>query len=147
MRVFRTRLTDSRWQNWNTHVQESERFDIYRQINPHHCVPGYITANMDSHLKHIVTRFRLGISEINIHQLRYKQFTNRRLICPMCKNAQETECHFVLCCPAFDTLRKDLLPKKFYRQPSLFKLVLLMSSTQEEVVKRFPIFFGIKQSS
>ena len=40
---------------------------------------------------------------------RYKRHTDNDLICPLCRVAQETELHFVLCCPVLRTL-EPLLP-------------------------------------
>ena len=47
------------------------------------------------HLKFIMTRFRLGISDIFVHYYRHKRHIDNDLICPLCRVAQETELHFV----------------------------------------------------
>ena len=87
-----------------------------------------------------MTRFRLGISDLSVHRYRYKQHTEQDLLCPLCHDALETEVHFVLCCPALDSLREQLIPVKYYRYPSAFRLILLMSSTQENITKQFTIY-------
>ena len=140
MRELRSRLIDSRWQVWDAHVQDSERFNLYRQFNSLHCVPAYITMKMDRHLKFIMTRFRFGISDILVHRLRYKNATALDLICPLCNNDCETDIHLVFHCPALADLRNQFIPSKFYNHPSLFKLVMLMSSTHEFTVKQFAIY-------
>ena len=58
---------------------------------------------------------------------RYKRHTDNELICPLCRVAQETELHFVLCCPVLSALRVQFIPSKFYRFPSLFRLSLLLA--------------------
>jgi hypothetical protein len=140
IRMLRARLIDCRWQNWSSHIQDSDRFYVYKQFNSLHCVPTYLSMNIDKYLKSIMTKFRFGISDIAAHYLRYRQHCDRDLICPLCKKAQETEVHFVLCCPALVDLRNDFIPRKFHSQAYLFKLILLMASCQEEVVKRFTIY-------
>ena len=50
------------------HVQTSDRFSMYRNFNSiWHCTKTYITMNMDRHLKCIMTKFRLGVSELSVH--------------------------------------------------------------------------------
>ena len=62
---FRERLIDCRWQDWEDHVQTSDRFSMYRNFNSIlHCTKTYITMNMDRRLKRIMTKFRFGVSEL-----------------------------------------------------------------------------------
>ena len=57
IRSFRERLIDCTWQDWEDHVQTSDRFSMYRSFNSIlHCTKTYITMNMDRHLKHIMTK-------------------------------------------------------------------------------------------
>ena len=42
------------------------------------------------------------------------------------------EVHFVLCCPAFDDLRTQSIPLKYFRHPNLFRLGLLLA-TQKKI--------------
>jgi hypothetical protein len=88
----------------------------------------------------VTTRFRLGISELAVHHYRYRVFNNVDLLCPLCKETEENEMHFVLCCPALIHIREKYIKAKYYRQPSLFKLKLLMSSASGEVVRSFSLF-------
>ena len=140
LRDLRCRLVDSRWQDWDAHIHDSNRFDLYRQFNSSHSIPTYITMKMDRHLKFMIARFRLGLSEIAVHRFRYKTVSEEVLVCPLCKDACDTELHFVFECPAFDDLRNLFIPSKYRNRPSLFKMVLLMSSTQEAIVKHFAIY-------
>ena len=65
IRAFRERLTDCRWQDWEDHVETSDRFIMYRNFNSIlHCTKTYITMNMDRRLKRIMTKFRFGVSEL-----------------------------------------------------------------------------------
>ena len=140
LRDLRKRLLDSRWQDWDSHIIESSRFEMYRQFNSLHCVPTYIIMKMDRHLKFIMTKFRFGISDISVHRLRYKDVSSLELICPLCNGAPETDVHFVFNCPALDEIRNKFIPLKYRNHPSLFRLVLLMSSTHEVIVKQFAIY-------
>eukprot|EP00745_Piridium_sociabile_P023105 TRINITY_DN35980_c0_g1_i11.p1 TRINITY_DN35980_c0_g1~~TRINITY_DN35980_c0_g1_i11.p1 ORF type:complete len:144 (-),score=3.67 TRINITY_DN35980_c0_g1_i11:64-438(-) len=111
---------------------------MYRRYCSVHDVKPYLMQNMECHLKYVTTRFRLGISDLTVHHFRYRD--NVDLLCPLCKENTEDELHFVLCCPALSTIREKFIPPKYYREPCLFKLCLLMSSTRHADVRNLSIF-------
>ena len=96
--------------------------------------------NIDRHLKFIMTKFRLGISDIAVHHCRYKRQTDKNLIFPSFRAAQETELHFALCCPVLRILRAQFIPLKFYKFPMLFLLSLLLASTNENIVRNLSVY-------
>ncbi len=96
--------------------------------------------NMDRHLKCIMTKFRLGVSELSVHYYRYRNHTEENLICPFCKEMKEDEVHFVLCCPVLDDLRKQYIPPKFCKNPCCFRLSLLLASTNQEIIRKLSLF-------
>ena len=140
LRTFRDRLIELRWQTWNIHVQDSTRFEFYRMFSHTHGIPPYMSIQMDRHLKRIMTKFRFGVSDIYVHSNRYKHVTRLANICPLCSEMQEDEVHFMLCCPVLQNLRETFIAPKYWRQPCLFKLVLLLSSTNVDVVKCTAIY-------
>ena len=103
-------------------------------------VPIYLSINMNKQLKRTMTKVRFGISDLFVHHFRYRKCNEQNCVCPLCKDAKETEVHFVLCCPALSDLRNQLIPRKYYRNPSLFHLILLMASTNETTVKKFAVY-------
>ena len=100
----------------------------------------YLKLNIDRHLKFIMTRSRLGISNIAVHYYRYKRHTNNDLFCPLCEEAQEKELHFVLCCPMLSDLREQFIPAKFNKFPGLFRLSLLLASNNESIVRNLSVY-------
>ena len=108
----------------------------------------YLKMNNDRHLKFIMTRFQLVISDIFVHHYNdtigfiFCLFfvTDNDLICPLCRVAQETELHAVLCCPVLRTLRAQFILSKFYKYPSLFRLSLLLLSTNENIVRNLSVY-------
>ena len=88
------------------------------------------------HLKIVTAKFRMGISDIALHFYRYKKHTELDLICPLCKNANEDDLHFLLCCPVLNNLRERYIPLKFYRNPCQFRASLLLASENETIVKK-----------
>ena len=91
LHAFRERLIVCRWQEWHSHVETSDRFNIYRTFCTVHDTKTYLKMNTDRHLKFIMKRFRLGISDIAVHHCQYKRQTDKDLICPLCRVAQKTD--------------------------------------------------------
>ena len=60
--------------------------------------------------------------------------------CPLCKSANEDEVHFVLCCPAFDDLRTQSIPLKYFRHPNLFRLGLLLATQNENILRNLCVY-------
>ena len=140
LRVLKSRLIDCSWQRWQEHVENSERFSMYRSFGLSHNMHQYIRQDMDRHLKCVMTKFRFGISNLTVHFYRYRSHTVRDLICPMCKESIENEVHFVLCCPFLLELRRKLIPPKFFSNPSAFRFTLLMSRKNDNIIKNLSIY-------
>ena len=121
--AFRERLIDCR-QNWEDHVQTSDRFSMYRNFNGiSHCTKTYITMNMDIHLKCIMTKFRFRVSELSVYYYRYRNHIEKHLKCPLCKEIKKDELHFTLCCPMLDDIRKQFIPPSSVNILALLGLV------------------------
>ena len=136
--VLRERMIDCRWQKWEGHVRESERFSTYYGFNGFtHERKLYLRLDLNRHIKNVVVKFRFGISELFVHQYRYRNVNNITisLVCPLCRDATENEVHFILCCPSLMKLRQKLIHVKYYKNPNLNHLNLLLASNQEETVR------------
>jgi hypothetical protein len=140
IRVFRERLILCRWQEWEFHVNNSDRFSVYTTFCTSADVKTYLLLNIDKHLKYVMSRFRLGISEIAEHYYRYRKHNQSDLLCQLCKKEKENEMHFVLCCHVLQDLRVRYIPSKCYNFPSMFKLALLLASTHEQTIKNVAIY-------
>eukprot|EP00745_Piridium_sociabile_P016921 TRINITY_DN25249_c0_g1_i2.p1 TRINITY_DN25249_c0_g1~~TRINITY_DN25249_c0_g1_i2.p1 ORF type:complete len:276 (+),score=3.13 TRINITY_DN25249_c0_g1_i2:81-830(+) len=132
---FRQRLIDCRWQDWGNHVSNSERFSLFKLLKTNHFIEPYLLMNnMNRFVRRTLTKLRFGISDITIHRQRYNSFSAQTMLCPLCSTAKEDEVHFVFCCPVFDDLRHKYIPLKYYRNPVLFRLALLLSSKNETII-------------
>ena len=133
LKSLKERLVDIRWQQVNDHLSNSERFTFYSMIGGHeNLLPCYLSLNLKRHLKCKMTKFRFGVSDINVHFFRYRNCNQRQLFCPYCKDTEESEVHFVLCCPLYAAARKQYIKPKFWRTPNAFKLSILLSSKFEK---------------
>ena len=140
LKVFKQRLIDCRWQHWNSHIDSSERFSFYRRFKVVNEVEPYLWLNLDRHVRCIMSRFRMGVSDIAVHSFRYKNHSPDDIICPLCEIEIETEVHFVLCCPALIDLRRKFIQPKYFDCPDIFRLVQLLTSSSVHVLKDFAMF-------
>ena len=92
---FKGRLIDSKWQNINAHISESERFSFYSLITTEEtCLPSYLAVDLNRHLKCTLTKFRFGISSINVHYFRYRHHNQGDLLCQYCKTVKKMNFKF-----------------------------------------------------
>ena len=81
----------------------------------------------------IMTRFRLGISDIFVHHYRYKRHTYKDMICPLCRVAKETICSVLPCAKnLYSAICKFLL--------IYLLLSLLLASTNEYIVRNLSVY-------
>ena len=140
MKMLKEMLIDCRWQNWESHIDESNRYTMYRSFTSiPHSKQLYLSLGLDRQIRNIVTKFRFGISDLHVHYYRYRIHTASDLSCPMCGAANEDEIHFVLCCPGLSSLRDDYF-SKYFRNPCLSRLILLMAFQNVSTIKNFALF-------
>ena len=149
LKCFKQRLIDCRWQEWDSHLQESDRFSLYRTFKTTNCIEPYNYLNVNRYVKNALTKFRCGVSSISVHARRYKYNTIDNMLCRLCGLYREDEIHFVLCCPCLSDLRSELIPSRYYNYPTSFRLALLLSSTNTTVLKNVAIYlyFAFKRLS
>ena len=136
LKTLKERLIDCKWQNVHDHVNTSDRFAFYSLISTtEKSLACHLSLDIKLHLKRILTKFRFGVSSINVHYFRYRNYDERQLLCPFCQNVEENEVHFVLCCPLYENIRRHYIKEKYYRVPNIFKLRILLCSKNEKVVE------------
>ena len=141
LRELKVRLIDCRWQNWNEHVHESSRFNMYLILsNPTRCIPKYLEMDLDRYLVILMTKFRFGISNLLVHYYRYRPRNTTSLLCPLCKTEEDNEVHLVLCCNSLNKLRNELIPQKYFRAPNNYQLNLLFNSQNNVVIRNLCVF-------
>ena len=47
VRCFKQRLIDNRWQDWNSRIDESDRFSFYRQFKTNHIDATYLSVDIN----------------------------------------------------------------------------------------------------
>ena len=80
------------------------------------------------------------MSDIKVHRSRFKLHNADELKCPLCLLAVDNEVYFVLCCPAFDDLRYEVIESKYFNNPCEFRLALLLATQNERAPKNLALF-------
>ena len=106
-----------------------------------HSLADYLFTIKKAVLRKHLVRFRLGVSPLKTHRLRYSERTPDIFTCPFC-DTNESEIHFLLVFPKYKTLRETYLPAKFYNRPSAFKVAVLLAHTRLS----FPLAINISKA-
>ena len=131
---FKERLIDCAKQNWHSSLLSHDFYVTYTTYKQSVDLCPYLLYVKNFFVRRSFVRLRIGMSDLNCRFLQFNPISDDKKMCPFCRTVFETEFHFVLVCPKYQTLREELLPTKFHRQPTLFKFVLLMSSVSERVI-------------
>ena len=114
LRVFRERITDCWRQGWDDRIHERDRYSVYGIFKLKHSLePCFYMTNKAP--RDVFTRFRMGISEIKTHKLRYSTDRSDSLSCPLCKCCVDDEIHFLFICKATEAFRSKLLPQVYFQ--------------------------------
>ncbi len=88
-----------------------------------------------------LARFRCSSHDLLIEKGRYNNTNREEGICRYCdKNVIEDEYHFLLVCPAYDTLRKQYIKDFYFVHPSTDKFSLLLNCSNEITIQNVAQF-------
>ena len=94
---------------------------IYRQFR---YKENYLNVISSGILRRVASRFRMGVSLIMTHKLRFVKDSDT--VCPMCMGEKEDEIHFILHCLVYHDLRSKYLAP-FDSPPNVNTFQLLSS--------------------
>ena len=140
LKCLKQRIIDCRWQDWHNHLCESDRFAQYKLFKTDHTLEYYVKINMNRYVKVALTKFRLGVSLLACHRLRYRHVYDHELRCCLCNLAKQDEVHVLFCCPILDDLRKKFIKPKYYSNPCFFRMVLLLTAKYEKTQTDLALF-------
>ena len=131
---LRQRLIDCFAQDWHSAILGNAMFEVYSSVNHSLNLKSYLVNVKCIQMRHVFARFRIGMSPLRSRSIQFVNRSNINTDCPFCTNTPETEFHFLLVCPKYDYLRTFYIPMKFFRQPSAFKMSLLLASNNERLI-------------
>lgn len=127
LKDFRNRLIDCYMQEWYGQMQLNDRYLFYTTFKQSCKIASYLFS-VNVYTRKALIRFRLGVSFLHTHKLRYSHVTSEALDCPFCPGQMETEYHFLIICPKYNHIREIYLPPKYYIRPTAFKMTLLIAN-------------------
>lgn len=134
--TFKERLIGMYKRDWQAEVDNKDRYLFYRSFKSELMLSPYLQELKHIKARNSLVRLRLGVSQLKTHKLRFYTGTNVDLSCPFCQHVDESEVHFVLVCPKYQDIRDDYLPRKFYANPNLHRLSILLASTNKSIMIR-----------
>ena len=90
---FRQRLIDCCLQDWYSAMASKDRLAFYSSLKKSHSLADYLFTIKKAVLRKHLVRFRLGVSPLKTHRLRYAERTPDIFTCPFC-DTNESEIHF-----------------------------------------------------
>ena len=141
LQIFKQRVRDIFIQEWHKRFENSTRARFYVNIaNFKHQT--YLDNLTVKKFQQNLTRFRVSSHRLEIECGRWTRpektpLDNRK--CRIC-NALEDEFHFILECPLYEDLRKQLINKYFWSRPNMPKFTELCMSDSIILQKRLSMY-------
>ena len=82
-------------------------------------IENYLLQINNRYLRKYMTRFRLSNHRLMIEIGRHQNTPKECRFCPFCRNLVETEAHFLLECPVYESLRSRMLEPIYSNKPYL----------------------------
>ena len=123
IRTLKQRMIEESDNNWLINLNGSNRYSVYKLYKQFRYKDNYLNVISSGISRRVASRFRMGVSLIMTHKLRFVQDSDT--VCPMCMEEEEDEIHFILHCPVYHDLRsKYLAPCDSPPNVNTFKLLL-----------------------
>ena len=151
MKIFKERINDGFKQDWRGRINSSSRATFYKEIKLTHDPSRYLTAAVPRNHRIAMSRLIISSHSLRVETGRWTRPVTPReeRTCPMC-NKLEDEYHMIFECDMYNELRKTLIPKYYYKRPSMHKTIDLFNSQNDKVLKGLAKFiykaFQLKNS-
>lgn len=141
LNLFKQRVKDTYIQTWNEQLQNSSRSLFYKEIANFE-YKAYLDIIKIPKFRKALTRLRLSSHRLEIETGRWSKphrtpINERK--CPFC-NKLEDEFHFVIECPVYADLRKDLIKPYYWIRPNFIKFVELINATNKTVITKLSTY-------
>jgi hypothetical protein len=101
-------LHDVHCRNWTRLLHNTPKLRTYRLYKEAYSIEHYVSCIMSRKLRSGLARFRSGTLLLEIETGRWRGIPEEQRICKMCNTQSvESESHFLLHCPTFDTQRRE----------------------------------------
>ena len=112
----------------NSFLDMSPKCQFYKYMYNLHCLQFYLDRPINYVYKPYICKYRICAHNLNIEVGRYHNIDRNQRYCTMCNTyTVEDEYHFILECKKYDNLRKKYIKGYYWRNPSAYKLIQLLS--------------------
>ena len=111
-----------------SYFETSPKCSLYQYIHDGHNLQFYLSRSINCRYKPLLCRYRINAHSLNIETGRYFNIARNQRFCNMCNmRIIEDEFHFILECKKYEDIRHKYIKPYYFRNPSAFKLVQLLS--------------------
>ena len=133
--IIKSRFNDVYQQNMLSRIKNTTRGALYKYLVDNFTIQYYLQKSLNPTYRKYLSKFRLSAHSLNIEKGRYNNTNRRDRICTLCNSSDiEDEFHFILKCPIYNDLRVNYIKNYYYRRPSVFKLVQLLSVNNVKII-------------
>lgn len=126
--LVKQRLLDQCKQNLLSQIKSSSKCYVYKYLIDDVCLQFYLTKPISAPLKNLISKLRLSAHCLAIESGRYKKVEKQNRFCFICGDCVEDEYHFVVLCPLYVSLRQKYIKPYYWKKPSMYKFIQLLSS-------------------
>ena len=129
------RIYDNYLQSWFSEIEAFSKLQTYKVFKNEFGMEKYLLCVKNDKHRISLSRLRCSSHRLAIEEGRYRNIERSNRICKFCNmNQVETEYHFLLVCPFYNSLREKYI-KRYYRTwPTTTKFKALMSSNVKSTI-------------
>ena len=135
--LFKQRVLDVFLQSHNNIIDNASTLILYKSFKTTYGYEKYLDV-LPIRLRITLSQLRLASHKLRIETGRYGQNRTERhqRLCTICNRQDiEDEYHLIMICEKYQTLRLKYIKPYYYRNPSVYKFIELMSSNNTTVLK------------
>ena len=137
MKIFKMRLKDINLQEWRLRLESSTRASFYQEYKTSFQYSPYLSFIKVKGHRIALCRLLTSSHSLHVESGRWRRnpvLPRERRFCYNCPGKVEDEFHFILECPAYNMLRRQLIPRYYRDHPSMFKLIHFFNEGAEKEI-------------
>ena len=139
--LVKQRINDQYIQVWNNSIQNSSRSSLYRYIANFTFQPYLDVLTIPKYCQ-AFTRLRVAAHRLEIEAGRWAKPHRTPVVDRKCKFCEllEDEYHFVMECDLYSDLRKQYIPRRYWKRPNMLKFIELLNIQNSRILRNLAIF-------
>ena len=109
--ILKTRLKDLYISEWSEGLRSHTSLTLYREIKSTFEISPYLLKMKNRKYRNAIAKVRLSSHQLAIEKGRHANIERNERKCFQCTDEIEDEFHFILSCPVYEDLRKNIYPQ------------------------------------